>query len=214
LRKRRRPALSFANVVSCLALLVALGGGAYAATQLPKNSVGPRQLRKNSVNTKKVKNHSLRAVDFKAGQLPAGAPGPPGPQGPGAVKLYFDAGNDDQLVQLGEIGPWTVSAQCIKGGAVVPAPLKVFIDGPGFADAGYNSKFNLEPAAADVAHLDLTNENELFSLGVKGTDVFRLVGTIVLRAGADAPVVSIPFTAVEDGVNSHCSFMGTATPAG
>jgi hypothetical protein len=36
--------LKFANVVSVLALFLALGGGAYAVASLPKNSVGPRQL--------------------------------------------------------------------------------------------------------------------------------------------------------------------------
>ena len=37
----RRPRLSYANVVSTLCLFLLLGGGAYAATKLAKNSVGP-----------------------------------------------------------------------------------------------------------------------------------------------------------------------------
>jgi hypothetical protein len=49
---------------------------------LGKNSVGTTQLKKNAVTTAKVKNRSLLAVDFKAGQLPAGPKGDPGPQGP------------------------------------------------------------------------------------------------------------------------------------
>ena len=32
--------LTYANVVASLALFLALGGAAYAATQLPQNSVG------------------------------------------------------------------------------------------------------------------------------------------------------------------------------
>ena len=62
-----------------------LGGASYAATKLPKNSVGSKQIKKNavnaaklkksSVNSAKVKDHSLQAVDFKAGQLPQGAEG-------------------------------------------------------------------------------------------------------------------------------------------
>ncbi len=39
------------------------------------NSVGTAQLKANAVVSSKVKNHSLLAVDFKPGQLPAGAPG-------------------------------------------------------------------------------------------------------------------------------------------
>jgi hypothetical protein len=39
MKKITRP-LTFANVVACLALFVALGGASYAAFKLPKNSVG------------------------------------------------------------------------------------------------------------------------------------------------------------------------------
>jgi hypothetical protein len=64
-----------------LALFVALGGTGYAASQLAKNSVGPRQLRNNAVTSKKVKNFSLRRRDFAPGQVPAGPRGPVGPKG-------------------------------------------------------------------------------------------------------------------------------------
>jgi len=53
----RRPAAAL--VVSILALVVALGGTAYAAAQLPKNSV----------TSKQVKNGSLKAKDLKKGVL-------------------------------------------------------------------------------------------------------------------------------------------------
>jgi hypothetical protein len=58
-------------VVASVALLLALGGGAIAATTLPANSVGTRQ----------VINHSLLKKDFKNGQLPRGKRGPRGPRG-------------------------------------------------------------------------------------------------------------------------------------
>ena len=86
-----RKRLTFANVVACIALFVALGSGAYAATQLPKNSVGSKQIKKNAVNSAKVKDRSLKAVDFKEGQLPAGPQGPQGAKGekgaPGATNV-------------------------------------------------------------------------------------------------------------------------------
>jgi hypothetical protein len=86
-----RKRLTFANVVACIALFVALGSGAYAATQLPKNSVGSKQIKKNAVNSAKVKDRSLKAVDFKEGQLPAGPQGAQGPKGdkgaPGATSV-------------------------------------------------------------------------------------------------------------------------------
>jgi hypothetical protein len=67
--KRLRSRLTFANVVSCLALFVALGSGAYAAIHLPRNSVGARQLKKNSVTGAKVKNDSLTGSDILTSTL-------------------------------------------------------------------------------------------------------------------------------------------------
>ncbi len=64
-----RPKLSFANVASCLALFVALGSGAYAATNLPKNSVGTKQLKKNAVAAAKVKNGAITAAKLADGSI-------------------------------------------------------------------------------------------------------------------------------------------------
>jgi Collagen triple helix repeat (20 copies) len=86
------PKLSFANVVSMIALFVALGGSSYAAVKLKKDSVGATQIRSsavggvelapNSVTSPKVLNGSLQAADFAPNQLPRGAQGGQGPQGP------------------------------------------------------------------------------------------------------------------------------------
>jgi len=76
---RRRP--SATTVIALIALAVALGGTSYAATSLPRNSVGTLQLKSNAVTSTKVKNGSLLKRDFKRGQLPAGAIGPTGPAG-------------------------------------------------------------------------------------------------------------------------------------
>ncbi len=94
-------------MVSTLCLVLLLGGGAaFAASKLPKNSVGTKQLRKNAVTRAKIRksavdgskvaNHSLRAVDFKKGQLPAGPQGDRGPVGPpgpsGATSVVMRTG--------------------------------------------------------------------------------------------------------------------------
>ena len=68
--------------LALVALFVALGGTSYAAVQLPARSVGTPQLKNGSVNSAKVANRTLRAEDFRPGQLPAGAPGPQGQTGP------------------------------------------------------------------------------------------------------------------------------------
>jgi hypothetical protein len=88
---RIRSRLTFGNVMSVIALFIALGGTGYAAITLPKNSVGAGQIktngvggpeiRKNAVRSGEVKNGALRAVDFATGQLPAGPQGLQGIQG-------------------------------------------------------------------------------------------------------------------------------------
>ncbi len=54
--KNLRRKLTYANVVATLALFIAIGGAsAFAASQLGKNTVGPKQLKKNSVTAAKIK---------------------------------------------------------------------------------------------------------------------------------------------------------------
>lgn len=69
MRERIQDRLTYANVVSSLCLFLLLGGGAYAAKQLPKNSVGTKQLKKDSVNGAKVKADSLTGEDIKLSEL-------------------------------------------------------------------------------------------------------------------------------------------------
>ena len=47
------------NTIALLALFVALGGTTYAATSLPKNSVGAKQLKKNAVTNPKIANGAV-----------------------------------------------------------------------------------------------------------------------------------------------------------
>lgn len=101
---RRR--LTYANLAATLALVLALGGGAYAATALPRNSVGAPQLKADAVRSAKVADGSLRAVDFAAGQLPAGPRGPVGPAGPtGARGATGATGATGAAGPTGPVGP-------------------------------------------------------------------------------------------------------------
>jgi hypothetical protein len=75
--------LTYANVMSSIAVFLVLGGGAaIAAGGLGKNTVGSKQLKKNAVTAVKVKDGSLLGADFAPGQLPAGEKGPVGATGP------------------------------------------------------------------------------------------------------------------------------------
>jgi hypothetical protein len=65
--------LNYANVVASLALFLALGGAAFAATQLPRNSVGTGQLKPEAVTSGKIAKKTRNQL--------RGATGPQGPQG-------------------------------------------------------------------------------------------------------------------------------------
>jgi hypothetical protein len=91
--RRIRDKLTYANVMSSIALFIALGGTSYALT-LPRNSVGaaqirskavgPTEIRTGAVRSRDVRNRSLGIQDLSLsarGSL-RGQTGPAGPAGP------------------------------------------------------------------------------------------------------------------------------------
>jgi hypothetical protein len=77
---RLRLGLTYANVMATIAVFLALGGGAYAATQLPKNSVGAKQLKKEAVTPSKLSAAAKSALTGPIGAT--GLEGAPGLEGP------------------------------------------------------------------------------------------------------------------------------------
>ncbi len=61
--------LTYANAVSTLCLFLLLGGGAYAATQLPRNSVGTRQLKRNAVSAPKLRRNAVTSAKVRNGAI-------------------------------------------------------------------------------------------------------------------------------------------------
>lgn len=71
--KQIRKRLTYANVMSTLAVfLVVSGASALAASQLAKNSVGTKQLKKNAVATAKIKKEAVTAAKIKNGAVETG----------------------------------------------------------------------------------------------------------------------------------------------
>jgi len=67
-------ALSFSNVIACIALFVALGGSVYAAgklsgTQIKPNSIPGNRVKAKTLTAKQVKPGSLTGKQIKAGSL-------------------------------------------------------------------------------------------------------------------------------------------------
>lgn len=64
--KSVRKRLTYANVMSSIAVfLVVAGGSAFAATQLGKNTVGTKQLKKNAVTSAKIKKGAVTGAKLK-----------------------------------------------------------------------------------------------------------------------------------------------------
>lgn len=67
-------ALSFSNVIACIALFVALGGSVYAAgklsgTQIKANSLPGNRVKAKTLTAKQVKPRSLTGTQIKSGSL-------------------------------------------------------------------------------------------------------------------------------------------------
>lgn len=68
--KQIRKRLTYANVMSSIAVFLVLGGAtAIAAGQLGKNSVGSKQIKKNAVTTAKIKKNAVTTAKIKNGAV-------------------------------------------------------------------------------------------------------------------------------------------------
>lgn len=104
MKKRFRPKLTYANVVASLALFLALGGAAVAAT-LPNKSVGPKQLRPGAVHPIAIARGAVTAAKLARRSVVVGK------LGPGAVTP-------------GNLGNGAVTSDKIAAGAVIAASIK------------------------------------------------------------------------------------------
>jgi hypothetical protein len=195
MHRPRRTRLTFSNVVSALALFVALGGSAYAAGVLPANSVGRAQLQANAVSASKIAANSvgaselrsdsvtsadlapasvgLRALDpglrGKLTETPAGTVGPVGSQGvPGAQGA---AGPRGPAGPQGPSGPGAVRIQYAHK-ASSPANEQTVVDLSGFRM---------------LAVCEATEGGTQMNLGVDADDPGSVFETISVDSGDGEP---------------------------
>lgn len=100
---RIRKRLTYANVISTLALVLVVGGGsAIAANQFGKETVGGNALKKESIGPGKLTKAAKAALEGQQGPKgatgPAGPSGPSGPAGaPGSAVAYAHVNADGSL---------------------------------------------------------------------------------------------------------------------
>jgi Collagen triple helix repeat (20 copies) len=112
--KSVRKRLTYANVMSSIAVfLVVAGGTAFAASQLGRESVGTSQLKKEAVSLAKINAAAKNSLKGATG--PAGATGAKGADGPkGATGAQGPRGDRGEKGERGETGPSTG----VAGGAL------------------------------------------------------------------------------------------------
>jgi hypothetical protein len=135
--KRLRSRLSYSNVMVTVLAFVVLGGTAYAATELGKNSVGTKQLKNGAVTKAKIAKSAQKAL--KGAEGPKGAPGAKGEKGDTGPK-----GSDASGIMLARVngvpfstsnswgGPSGTSAVAVSSGAAsmrTPFTTPVKVDG-------------------------------------------------------------------------------------
>lgn len=228
-----RRLLTPSNAIALTALFIALGTGAYAAIEIPKNSVGTKQLKKNAVTSAKVKDRTLLRRDFKAGQLPAGArglqgakgdpgaqgsqglqgetgaPGATGAQGPGARQFEFDVSNavNTSATTILDYRGLIIEAACNTAHEMT-ANAKTAADTARIAGGRINN-FGTASAIRNAA-LDTANVEELVtSADSEGGGYF----TYRSSTGLITTVVYGYVTEAGDGAD-RCWLSGTATPGG
>jgi hypothetical protein len=139
-----RPKLTFANVMVVILTFAVLGGSAYAATSLPKNSVGAKQLKNGAVTQSKIAKAAQKALRGATGpqgprgpEGPAGSQGPEGPRGDGiAPGATLPTGTTLRGVAVAAIGTPTpgsnsASAGISFGGYQLPARPAANVVAPG-----------------------------------------------------------------------------------
>ena len=136
--KRISRRLTYANVMATLALFLAIGGGAaFAATNLGKNSVGPKMIKPNAIGPAKIKAGAVTADKLANGAVGATklAPGSVGTAqlGSGTVGFAQLAPGSVKASKLGAINTRTASVSVpkdeIRGTSVTCAPGEVLLGG-------------------------------------------------------------------------------------
>jgi hypothetical protein len=217
--KQIRKRLTYANVMSTIAVFFVVGGAsAFAASELAKNSVGTKQLKGNAVTTGKIKKEAVAAAKIKKGAVGTGK------LGAGAVtgeKLAGDAVDASKLgkeaVTSEKLGKAAVTSEKLAATAVDASKLgkEAVTNEKLAANAVNGSKVadgSLTGADLDQASLNAVKAANVYGLTFKevgGPEVVK-VSDPGIKSGGCFLVCAVEFPRDV----SACSYVATSTDLG
>jgi hypothetical protein len=223
-----RPRLSYANVVSTLALLLALGGtSAYAVTKLPDRSVGEFQLRPGAVTAQKIRKNAITAPKIKAGAVKQGKIANASIT---AQKLtqgsVASTSIQEGAISNAKLGPEAVTGDKALESTFSQVPSAARADSAGFADSANPEAFalvtkeaildqNLSKGIAQVKDGSLAGIYCVTAAGFnpRGAQVTqRYAGNgtatayVVIGGTSDCPAPAVEVQTFEGGVRTRAAF--------
>jgi hypothetical protein len=179
--KKLRKRLTYANVMSSIAVFLVLGGAtAIAAGGLGKNSVGSKQLKKNAVTAAKIKNNAITTAKIGSeavtgdkikestlAAVPSATNAVNATNATNAVNAtnaqnfsrYFNLGLKKASVgqtnvSLGNVGPFAFVGDCEdKGGGEVEASIFLLTSVENSEMESYGDQFDWDMKTTDRAEL-------------------------------------------------------------
>ena len=199
----------FAKVTSLLALVIALGGVAWAAT-LPEKSVGTKQLKPEAVTTPKV----APGTHAKLACLPS-KPGCRGPAGLGAVAFRRIAisPSAEPGRPLASVGPYQLTYRCHEPNSDT-IEAEIGVQGPaGFVQTTENRFATSDPTQGSpfvystrVLGASVPTTSLVYIDG-EGDNAGRNHGTAIIDR-APGTIVHVDFALIADKKTRLCQFYG------
>jgi hypothetical protein len=232
--KRLKGKMSYANVMATAAVFLALGGAAYAAIKVPKNSVGTAQLKAHAVTAKKLAAQSvgegalttslqaqLARTAQPGAQGPMGLSGSPGPKGPASVRLQFseDGTGASGAHPIATVGPLTLMASCETNVAKTSLSLELISTEAGVMQEDFTKDEGTDPhsigpsSESSVRQVDVPAGKSILeqSSSVNSGEYFRTIAHIIFITQKQTD--SIDFASLDGEPATHCSVSGVAISA-
>ena len=215
-----RDRLTYANVMATLAVFIALGGGAVAAINLPKDSVTSKEIKdkavkkkdlaKNSVDGSRVAPDSLRGGDVRESSL-ATVPDSERVGGSQVQQIQYSASANSGAQELFSLAGLTVTAEC---GAVDDD--FVLLTAETDTDDSVISLPNTVWAGGDIGEITVGTDNDFDSGEELEVPIDDTTAVVVYGRGSNSsPVVSASFLANQFvGGGGTCEVVGTVVTDG